>query len=348
MRDGRVLITGGAGFIGARIAEIYFSRNMPVRVGIRTWKSAARVGRLPVEIVPCDVMDSQAVATAMAGVTEVIHCARGDGHVNVEGTRNVLRAAAEAGVRRVVQLSTVSVYGDVVGEVDEQTGVDATNEYGRSKIEAEQLCAEFQASGLSTCVLRPTIVYGPFSDNWVIEYAQRFVSAEWQLPRSVCGGTCNLIYVDDLVELISLACTRPEADGETFIANGRDRPTWWEYFEALNSAMGRPPLENPDRSSARRSARLMMPVRKTAKFLLAHFEREIMAVYQRSDVMKRVMRQFEEKVRNTPTTNEFELYSREVSFSADRAARLLGYAPQVDMTEGVKRSAAWLAHHRYV
>jgi len=348
MRDRRVLITGGSGFIGARIAEIYFARNIPVRVGIRTWKSAARVGRLPAEIVPCDVMDPRAVASAMAGVTEVIHCARGDGRVNVEGTQNVLRAAAEVCVRRVVQLSTVSVYGDVVGEVDERTEVDATNEYGRSKIEAEHLCAEYQAAGLSTCVLRPTIVYGPFSDNWVIEFAQRFVSAEWQLPRSVSGGTCNLIYVDDLVELISLACTRSEADGETFIANGRDRPTWWEYFEALNAAMGRPPLENPRGAAARRSARLMMPVRKSAKFLLAHFEKEIMAVYQRSDFMKRVMRQFEEKVRNTPTTNEFELYSREVSFSADRAARLLGYDPKVDMAEGVARSAAWLAHHRYV
>jgi len=348
MDDRRVLITGGAGFIGARIAEIYFARDIPVRVGIRTWKSAARVGRLPVEIVPCDVMDPQAVASAMTGATEVVHCARGGEHVNVEGTRNVLRAAAEAAVRRVVLLSTVSVYGDIEGAVDEATALDANNEYGRSKIGAEELCAEYQAAGLSTCVLRPTIVYGPFSDNWVIEYAQRFVSAEWQLPRSVCGGTCNLIYVDDLVELISLACTRPEADGETFIANGRDRPTWWEYFEALNAAMGRPPLGDPPRASARRSARLMMPVRKTAKFLLANFENQIMAVYQRSDFMKRVMRKFEEKVRNTPTTNEFELYSREVSFSADKATRLLGYDPKVDMSEGVGRSAAWLAHHRYV
>lgn len=345
----RVLITGGAGFIGARIAEVFFARGIPVRAGIRTWKSAARVGRLPVEIVACDVMDPSALAEAMTGVTEVIHCARGDERVNVEGTRNVMRAALDAGVRRVIHLSTVSVYGDITGDVDEQTAVDReANVYGRSKLASEEVCAEYQRRGLSTCVLRPTIVYGPFSDNWVIEFAQRFVSAEWQLPRSACEGTCNLIYVDDLVELIHLAMTRPEADGETFIANGREALTWWGYFEALNAAMDRPPLHNPGKAMARGSASMMMPVRKLAKFLLAHFESQIMTVYQRSDLMKQLMRRFEKKVRNTPTTTEFELYRRVVWFSPDKASRLLGFRPRVPVSEGVSRSAAWLEHHRYV
>lgn len=344
----RILVTGGGGFIGTRIVEALHDRGVEVRAGIRSWKSAARVGRLPVEIVPCDVMDPGQLASAMSDVSHVVHCARGNERVNVEGTRNVLSTALSHGVERVVHLSTVSVYGPAQGSVDEETPISITGaEYGDSKIEAERLCASYQAQGLSTVILRPTIVYGPFSANWTIEFAQR-LRGRWQLPREHCEGICNLVYVDDLVQAVLLSLQHPQADGQTFVVNGPDRPTWWEYFDALSTALMGRRLEGPARRSAELAAAFMTPVKRGAKFALAHFENEIMALYQRSDVAKRAMRGLETRVRSAPSRAEFDLYGRRVDYSGAKAERLLGYRPRYDLRQGVRVSAEWLRHHRYV
>src|ERR1043166_1234625 len=113
-----ILVPGAGGFIGGRVVEMLQGLlGIPVRASVRRWTSAARIGRLPVEIVLCDIADADQVRRAMDGVRGVVHCAYGDPAVFVEGTRTVLQAALEAGVDRVVHLSTMEVYGDVEGVV---------------------------------------------------------------------------------------------------------------------------------------------------------------------------------------------------------------------------------------
>ena len=107
-----ILVTGAGGFLGGRVCEILDGGGVAsVRAGVRRWSSAARVGRLPVEIVTCDVRDLVQVERAVAGATAVVHCAVGDRAVTVDGTRNVLEASARHGVKRVVHISTIAVYG---------------------------------------------------------------------------------------------------------------------------------------------------------------------------------------------------------------------------------------------
>ncbi len=346
----RVLVTGAGGFIGGRVVEVLHSLGAAeVRAGVRQWTSAVRIARFPVEIRQCDVLDRGQVAAAMHGVSHVVHCAHGSTQVNIDGTRNVLLAAERQGVRRLVHLSTVAVYGDAEGALSEDSPTQSgVSEYGDSKLEAERLCREFGARGLPITILRPTIVYGPFSESWTVEFAVRLRAGRWMLPEQYCRGRCNLLYVDDLVTAVRLALQSEQAHGETFVINGPDDVTWNDYFHALNTAMGLPPLRAESTMASRLAASCMMPVRKSAKFALKRFKEPILALYKRSDLLKTIMRKAETRIRQTPTTNEFRLYSRNVSFPAAKAERLLGYRPAYPMAAGVALSVAWLKHHRYI
>jgi nucleoside-diphosphate-sugar epimerase len=348
--SGRILVTGAGGFIGGRIVEVLHELNPgSVRAGVRRWSSAARIGRLPVEIIQCDVSSAENVRCAMKGVAAVVHCARGDETTNVDGTRIVLSEAQRAGVERVVHLSSVAVHGREEGSVSEASPwAPGSDLYGRSKVQTEEICAEYAARGLAVTVLRPTIVYGPYSDLWTVEFAQRLSAGKWFLPERYTQGICNLVYVDDVVKAVLLSLQSERAIGQTFIVNGEERPTWNEYFLALNDALGLPPLHPQSAVRSRLKAGLMMPVRKTAKFILKRFQPIVMQVYQRSNLAKALMRRAETAIKNSPTTGEFELYSLRVSYEGRKARELLAYRPSFSMRDGIELSVAWLRDHRYV
>lgn len=349
--DQRVLITGAGGFIGGRVAEVLHCSGLAtVRAGVRRWSSAARIGRLPIEIQQCDVTDPGQVREALKDVRFVVHCARGTPDVTIEGTRNILEAALQAGVERVVHLSTIAVYGDVSGDVDETYPCQYTgNPYGDSKIEAEKICWKFHEKGLPLCVLRPTIVYGPFCKLWTVDIAERLLqSRRLPLSKEYCQGTCNLVYVDDLVAAILLALRKDEAIGEAFNVNGEERPTWYEYFRKLSEATGIPEPTEQKAASSWLSAWAIKPVRSTAKFALSHFQDQIMALYKRSGLAKSAMRRAERIIRKSPTTAELRLYSKQASFPTDKAARRLAYKPKFSMAEGIQLSVAWLEHHGFI
>lgn len=350
MSEGALLVTGAGGFIGGRICEAVLQTGFaPLRAGVRRWSSAARIGRFPVDLVRCDVTSPAEVEKALEGVSSVVHCAVGDRTVTVEGTRTLLAAARAAGVRRFVHVSTIDVYGEAGGELSEERPLSYTGRpYGDSKIDAEKACWAEAERGLPVVVLRPSIVHGPFSASWTIEFAQRLQARPWLLAEELCQGTCNLVYVDDLVSAVLLALRRDEAVGEAFNVSGSEQPTWHEYFVALNDALGLAPLEASGAAASRASTLAMAPVRKLAKWAIAHFEDPIMGLYQRSPLAKRIMRGAEGAIRKTPTPAELQLLSRRYSVPTGKAQQRLGYAPRFPMREALPLCAAWLRHHGFV
>jgi nucleoside-diphosphate-sugar epimerase len=346
----RVLITGAAGFIGGRATELFHESGFAtVRAGVRQPTTVTRLDRLPVEIVPCDMLDPSQLRRALEGTDAVVHCARGPGPVTVQGTRNLLQASLDARIGRFVHLSTIDVYGEAIGEVDEGTPYQRTGaEYADSKIEAEEACWSYLQRGLPVSILRPTIVYGPFSASWTIEFAERLQVRPWPFPPALCGGICNLLYADDLVAAARLALTERAAVGEAFNINGPERPTWHEYFSALNAAMGLPSIEAQPTAASTISAWAIKPVRRVARFCLRHFEKQITALVERSDLAKRAMKATEARIRRAPTTGEFKLYSRHVSFPTEKASRLIGYSPAVNMKQGIERSVRWLRQSGHI
>lgn len=346
----KILVTGAGGFIGGRAVEVlHATGRWKVVGGVRRWSSAARIGRFPVEIALCDVTVPASVRAAMTGVTHVVHCAVGSREVTVEGTRNVLQAAREAGVQRLVHVSTIDVYGSETGAVLESQPLRRTGaQYGDTKIEAEEFCLAAAAAGLPLCILRPTIVYGPFSNLWTVEFAQRLQHRPWPLPPERAAGICNAVYVDDVVQGMLLGLEHPNAVGEAFNINGGEWPTWYEYFSALNDHMGLPPIAAESPAMSFLHAWAMKPARDAAKFALRRFQPQIMALYQRSSLAKWSMKRAEAMFRAAPTPGEFRLYGRAVTYPTAKAERLLGYRPRFPLADGLRLSAQWLRHHRYI
>ena len=352
MAERTILVTGAGGFIGARVVEILHAAGLgQVKAGVRRWSSGARVGRLPVDLVQCDIRDAAQVRQALRGVTHVVHCAVSgtDRETIVEGTRSLLQGALHAGVRRIVHLSTVDVYGTPQGEVTEAHAFGSTGRmYGEAKIAAEEAVQELAAHGLPVCILRPTLVHGPFGATFTIAYAQRVQARPWLVPEPAAQGTCNLVYVDDLVGAIIAALDADLGPGETFNINGPERPTWHQYFRALNGALGLEPLAEVSPGKSRLVSTVMEPVRAGAKLVLRTLKPQIMAVYQRSELARRLMKNAEARVRNTPSPYELAAFGRRVSYSSDKAYRLLGYQPRFPMAEALPLTAAWLRASGFV
>jgi nucleoside-diphosphate-sugar epimerase len=280
-----------------------------------------------------------------------VHCAviGDDPATIVEGTRVLMEGALRAGVKKAVHLSTVDVYGRPQGEVDEHHPFALTGRvYGDSKIEAERVVQDLAARGLPVTVLRPTLVHGPFGATFTIAYAQRLQARPWLVPQDAAQGTCNLVYVDDLVGAIIAALEKSSAPGEAFNINGPERPSWNEYFMALNRALELPPLQYAPPARARLASRVMEPVRYGAKLALRRLKPQIMALYQRSELARKFMKAAETRVRNTPNANELEALGRRVSFSCKKAERVLGYQARFPMDLALPLTAAWLRASGFV
>jgi len=314
-----------------------------VRASIRSWMSAVRLGRFPLDIVLCDVMDVGQIAQAMTGVTHVIHCAYGSREVTVEGTKNLLDMAHSAGVERFVYISTTEVYGNPTGDIDETYLCPYTGDtYGDSKIEAEALCWEYYRRGLPVTVIRPPIVYGPFGRTWTVELAGKLQSGRWGLLEGYGEGICNLIYVADLVSGILLAAYHPTAVGEVFNMRGLEAITWNQYFQKFNAALGQADLPAISSEEARGRAIIMEPVRAVGKFSLKHFQRPLRFISQRSKPMKSLMKSIEKSIKTTPRPDDLKLYNRQAHYVATKAQKLLGFTPQFDVSSGLEMTTRWL------
>ena len=220
------LVTGATGFIGWHVARKLLTRGHTVRALVRP---TSRVRELDVEVVSGDLRDSASLERAVRGCGLVFHVAA-DYRLwakdptelycsNVEGTRNLLSAAREAGVERVVYTSTVGCIGvrkDRPGSEDVEVRLEQmTGAYKRSKFQAEQVAIEFARVGLPVVIVNPTAPMGDHdfkptpTGKIVVDYLKG------NMPAFVDTGL-NLVDVEDTAEGHLLAAERGEP-GERYI-----------------------------------------------------------------------------------------------------------------------------------
>lgn len=244
----RVLVTGATGFIGGRLAErLVLEHGAEVRALVRSFGGAWRLARFPVTLARGDVTDRQALAAAARGCDLVFHCAYGTtgsqrsrAWVNREGTRRVLEAARAAGVGRVVNLSTLMVYGQTAdGDLDETAPRRRFgNHYSDSKLAAEEIALGFSRSGgVPVTVLQPTAVYGPWGGVWT-EAVLAALKTGRQILVNGGDGLANAVYVDDLVSAMLLAAVKEGAVGEAFLVSGESPVTWRELYGRFERMLG--------------------------------------------------------------------------------------------------------------
>jgi nucleoside-diphosphate-sugar epimerase len=268
----KYLVTGGAGFIGSHLVEALVSQGAFVRVldNFDTG-SPENLRGLPgrLEVVEGSVENLQMVREAMAGIDYVLHQAArasvprsiedpfGTHNVNITGTLNVLKAAKDLGIRRVVCASSSSVYGETPELPKVETMLPSPKSpYALSKLALEHYCSIFfHVYGLETVSLRYFNIYGS-RQNPNLQYAAVVpIFIKNMLKKKPChiygdgGQTRDFTFIQDCIEANLLACKAPNVGGEVFnIACGRPTSVN-QLFELLSKILGNtvPPVFEPSR-----------------------------------------------------------------------------------------------------
>jgi nucleoside-diphosphate-sugar epimerase len=324
------VVTGATGFVGSALVTELVKRQQAVRILARDEKKARQQCGDAVTIVRGDITDAVQVQQAVDGATTVYHLAGRLYHpsipaalyreTHVEGTRTLLKVCeGQTQLRRIVHVSTTGVYG-VTGETPaaENAPFAPTNPYEATKLEGELLALKaYQEQGLPVSVVRPALVYGP-GDLHMLGF---FTSIKKGLFRVIDGGKALLhpVYIDDLTAALLLCAERPEALGRSYNIAGERLVTIRELATAIAHALDR---ELPAGS---------IPL------WLANLASGIFAV---TPGLKG------EQAPLTHSRVEFLTNSR--IYDSSRAKSELGYAPKVELEEGMKRTAAWYYKHHYL
>ena len=315
---------------------------------IRGWSRAARPARFPVELQLCDIENAEQVDALVAqGFDAIVHTAKTDTRDSiVGGTENLLKAAAKHGVRHMVHLSTAEVYGPgVSGKITEDAPTEPSDRlYGDAKIEAEQVCRSYADKGVATTILRPSLIYGPFSTSWTMDIAKRLQSGKWGTFDEQGEGFANLVYGDDLVRAI-LSCVENDASrNQTFNINGPDVPTWNEYFAAFNKILGQEPLQAISSSKSKLRTFVMDRISGAADMVLDRYEDKLMEIYLRGGLASKMMKKLKGELDSTPSGGELhDLYMRKAKYDDSKIRSMLGFQSAFDLDLGMRMSAAWLS-----
>jgi nucleoside-diphosphate-sugar epimerase/predicted dehydrogenase len=238
LEKGKVLITGGTGFIGGHVVERLAKLGFEEIVApVRNYNTCAELARFAVQMPKIDLLDSSALKKAMKGSSYVFHLAYGKDvrdsqRITVEGTKRIVNAAIEAEVKSIVVLSTMYVFGHPNTEVpvDEDSFYDPVGgHYGKNKAAMEKWCLRRARDSKKTRIilLNPTCVYGPRGTTYTQMPIELARESKFCWIEDGCG-IANYLYVENLVDAIFLAATCKEAHGQRFIIN--DGTCSWKEF----------------------------------------------------------------------------------------------------------------------
>jgi len=250
----RILVTGATGFVGRALVRRLLADGLAVRAAVRQVSEALPAVTEAVTV--GDIGPDTDWRAALAGVDAIVHLAArahvlrdssADAHaryraVNTLGALRLAEAAAAAGIRRFVFLSSVRVHGDhsTGAPLDETRPLVADDPYGRSKADAERGLAALAATGrLEPVILRPPLVYGPDVRGNFARLV-RLVERGVPLPLGAVRNRRSLVFVGNLVDAIVRVLDHPAAAGETFmVSDGEDLSTP-DLVRRIARALGKP------------------------------------------------------------------------------------------------------------
>ena len=238
---GGVAIVGAGGFVGARLVEMAtLAGRTDVVPIVRSFRSVGRNAHLGVRHRIADASRPDSLENALAGCDVVVNLTTGRPADILPITRSVHAAAAMAGARTVVHMSSATVHWqvDTPGLPDDAPPrLDHWMRYARQKGLAENFLRErMRDARPAIVVLRPSLVWGPGSP-WVMGPARDLQSGSAYLIGDG-AGVCNLMYVDNLVRSILAVAAHPAPVSGFFHLGDDEHVTWREYYGALAAGLG--------------------------------------------------------------------------------------------------------------
>lgn len=320
-----VLITGGTGFIGSRLALRCLQRGDQVRVLAQENTGAESENRTEIEAEGAEVVLKSVTAVEpdsplLRNVDVVFHLAAIQHEmdipdsvfreVNVGGTRRLLEAAAGE-AHHVVHGSTIGVYGDPSGIVDDDTEPDPDNIYGVTKLEGERLALEYSsANRVPVTAIRIPETYGP-GDRRLLKLFRGIDRGTFPIIGSG-ENLHHLIFVEDLVDGLLCAAEAPEASGDVYLLAGKEAVTTNEMVDTVAEVLNTEP------------PKWRLPL---APFTVL------------ATVLEWGLRPL--GIQPPLHRRRLDFFRKSFTLSATEAESELGFQPTVDFEEGARRTAQW-------
>lgn len=322
MMGERILVTGATGFAGGHLCQRLARSGYVVRALVRDPERGVHLRRWGAEVLIGDLRDAEALRQATTGIDVVYHLAavyrqanvsrKEMWAVNVEGTRNLLDAAVQAGVQRFVHCSSIGVHGDIKNApANEETPYRPGDDYQKSKMEGERVALHYMAERrLPVVVFRPAGIYGPRD----LRFLKLFRAIKRRRFIMLGSGqiTYHLVYIDDLINGILLCGNKQNSTGHVYILGDQFPVTLNQLVQSIAQVL------------CVRSPRLRLPV---APVYLAGFLCELMC---------------------KPLGINPPLYRRRVdffrknrAFEISKAKKELGFEPITDLKTGISLTAEW-------
>ncbi len=252
------LVTGATGLLGSHIAEQLHRRGRPLRALVRPGSDTKFLTTLGADLVAGDLNDRPSLERACQGVTTVYHSAARVGdwgpwdefqRITIDGTRNLIDAAAHAKVDRFLHISSISAYGHVDGRglvLDETAPLGRQlykwAYYSRSKVAAERLVWEAHHAGrIKATVVRPSWLYGP-RDRVTLARVIRSIRTGRIKLLGKGDNRLNVVHAGNVAEATILAADSEKAIGEAYNCSNDGVITQKGYFDAIAAAIGEPPI----------------------------------------------------------------------------------------------------------
>lgn len=350
-----VAITGAAGFIGGRLAELL--RNEPWIWQVRGYARQPDSGN---RTIPLRLTDEAAVRKALVGCQAVVNCAFDFQNMesNIAITRILAQACAAAKIR-LVHISTAAIYEPLPdGDLSEGQWASSADPYRRSKaVIEEQLLQYADDIGLDLVILQPTIVYGPAGRAWTDSPVRELLTSGIALPQEG-KGWCNAVYVDDVCRAAISALTAQIPSGERFLINGPRPVEWREFLGAYDRMIGGrsltllPPRRvAPDLPEEKSTAafnseddRPNSGLKRAAGAVKSCLTSRLNA--KNRSRLNMALRQLRAALLfgavPAPTRAQLALYSSRCRIRTDKAHRLLNYSPQFDLERGMAATAPYV------
>jgi nucleoside-diphosphate-sugar epimerase len=318
-----VFVTGGTGFLGGALIHALSAQGIQIKALVRNPQKGEKIAHLAgVELIHGDLTaDTAWMDTALNGVDVVFHVAAALGGdmaqqhaMNVDATRALALASAKAGVGRFVHVSSIAVYGyrdrKIVTETAPLMPKPSRYIYAVTKAQGESaLINVAKDHNLAYTIVRPGMIYGANSTTWT----KAMFKIAKRKPTLFIGngsGASSVIYVDDVVDMLILCATHPNAVGHAFNCSPDPAPTWREFLGGYSALAGH-------------QSWLGIPT------ILIKLLIPIIRPFSKSDIIK-------------DGRGFLKYLTDNTTYSTQKARDLLGWSPKISLDEGIKRCIPYL------
>jgi farnesol dehydrogenase len=323
----KIFITGGSGFIGSKLTRRLADDNHEVVMLLRNPVRSTVFAGKNFKIIKGDISDKGTLIEGMKDCDLVFHLAANTEPwsedpsipylVNVKGTINVLEAAMESSVKRVIYTSTCGTLGySENGKIIDETTISESGYctvYEKTKSEAEKKVLEYCLKGLDAVIVNPSRIYGPGSysrGNSLTKVINLYIKGLWRIIPGTGRSVGNYVFIDDIIEGHLLAAVKG-CSGERYILGGENL-SFSELFETIGAASGK----------RRKMVHLPLSIMKTVGRLL----KMISLIFNVPPLI---------------TEEWIDKYNRDAIISSEKAVSHLGYRI-TPFFEGVNKTIDWL------